>query len=136
MMAANLNQPGEITVSLAGALPITEAGSLLTLRFQLADSAQGTSLQLIQGEVNEGAVPVQLVDGQLGSSQLYLPLVLSSVEGLIVRNARTQQAGALVSSSSRRSLPRHLCHSTSSFRLNGYHPEASGWRNLTQTRAR
>ncbi len=108
MMAANLNQPGEIAVSLAGALPITEAGSLLTLRFQLADSAQGTSLQLTQGEINEGSVPVQLVGGQLGSSQLYLPLVLSSVEGLIVRNAGTQQAGALVRSSSQRRLLHHL----------------------------
>jgi len=100
MMAANLNQPGEITVSLAGALPITEAGSLLTLRFQLADSMQGTSLQLTQGEVNEGAVPVQLVGGQLGSSQLYLPL--------IVRNVGTQQVGVLVHSPSQRCLPRHL----------------------------
>jgi len=78
MMAANLDQLGEVLVSLAGALPITEAGPLLTLRFHLSDPTQGTTLQPTHGEINEGAVPVQLIGGHLGAYRLYLPLILRS----------------------------------------------------------
>jgi hypothetical protein len=76
MMAANLDQPGEVAVSLAGALPITGAGPLLALRFQLADPMRATAIELTEGEINEGAVAVQLIGGELGGARVYLPMVL------------------------------------------------------------
>jgi len=80
MVNGNLERPGEVLVALAGALPVTEAGPMVTLRFRLTDPVQGTSLRPIQGKVNEGTVPTQFIGGRLGFLRFYQPLILSSAE--------------------------------------------------------
>jgi len=76
LLATNLNQPGEVRMTLAGSLPIIESGEILTLRFVLSDPTQSTPLDFTFGIIDEGAVPVQLVGGQLGESyRIYIPLI-------------------------------------------------------------
>jgi subtilisin family serine protease len=81
-LSANLSQPGEVRMALAGALPISRCGELLTLTFQMADSSRGgTDLLLTQGDVNEGAISAHLIHGRLGVWQLYVPLVFKGYGG-------------------------------------------------------
>jgi hypothetical protein len=75
--SANLSQSGQVHLALAGALPISGRGELLTLTFQVANPPRGsTDLLLTRGEVNEGAIPTRLIHGRLRVWQLYLPLIL------------------------------------------------------------
>lgn len=77
MMSANLSQPGEIKVALAGALPVSGDAQVLLLTFQLDDaSGTGTEVALTRGDVNEGQIPTNLLPGWLGARRIYLPLAL------------------------------------------------------------
>jgi len=78
VLLSNTNQPGEVRIGLAGALPVASSGTLLILRFQLTNSNQGTPLTPMWGQMNEGAVPVELRGAQLGRDNwtIYLPLTL------------------------------------------------------------
>ena len=76
MSAINLTTPGEVQVALADALPLTEAGDLLVLRLQLAPGVRATTISFTRGKLNEGGVPVTLVDGRIGGQyDVFLPLV-------------------------------------------------------------
>jgi len=79
VLLSNTNQPGEVRIGLAGALPVASSGTLLILRFQLTNSNQGTPLTPMWGQMNEGAVPVELRGAQLGRDNwtIYLPLTLN-----------------------------------------------------------
>jgi len=80
--SANLSQSGQVRLALAGALPISGRGELLTLTFQVANPPRGsTDLLLTRGEVNEGTIPTRLTHGRLGVWQFYLPLVLKGHGG-------------------------------------------------------
>jgi hypothetical protein len=80
--SANLSQSGQVRLALAGALPISGRGELLTLTFQVANPPRGsTDLLLTRGEVNEGVTPTRLIHGRLGVWQFYLPLVLKGHGG-------------------------------------------------------
>jgi hypothetical protein len=83
MLSANLEQPGQVLMALAGAEPLVNDGELLTMTFQMAAPSGGsTALTWTRGEVNEGTVPITLVDGRLGRWEVYLPLVLRSSSAL------------------------------------------------------
>jgi hypothetical protein len=82
LLAVDRHRPGEIPLSMAGALPIAEDGELLTLTFRLVDALAGpTDLLLTRGEINEGAVRAHLVGDTLGGEVLYLPLILQADGG-------------------------------------------------------
>lgn len=75
MVAQNGATPGKLSVALAGATPITEAGVLLTLRFHALTQNQRTGLTVDQARINEAPVPVELLgSGEMG--KLYLPILL------------------------------------------------------------
>jgi subtilisin family serine protease len=76
LMASNLVQPGQVSLALARAIAVPGSGSILHLRFHLSDPHQGTRLEAVGGQVNEGAIPAQLIGCQLGSYRRYLPLIL------------------------------------------------------------
>jgi hypothetical protein len=48
---------------------------------RLQSPLRGTWLDLTHGEINEGAIPVQLAGGRLGILQIYPPVILSSSGG-------------------------------------------------------
>jgi hypothetical protein len=81
-MADNLTESGEVQVATAGSSAIVAEGELLTLRFRLTDPEGATPLDPMWADVNEGAVPVEVIGGEIGGGcQIYLPLVVSSVGG-------------------------------------------------------
>jgi hypothetical protein len=55
----------------------------LTITFQAIDSSRGNAdLLLTRGDVNEGTIPVHLVNGRLEArQQIYLPLALKGHGG-------------------------------------------------------
>jgi hypothetical protein len=75
LLTSNLSQPGQIRLALAGAYPLSGAGTILRLRFQLSDPRQITLLQPTRGDVNEGMIPTQLVGGPLNRGAIYLPII-------------------------------------------------------------
>jgi PKD repeat protein len=77
MVSANLAQAGLARLALAGAVPLSANGELLTITFRVASSpGTRTELRWTRGNINEGQVPVELVDGWLGAWQVYLPLTM------------------------------------------------------------
>jgi hypothetical protein len=63
-IATNLSESGVIRVAAAGAQALTEAGEILKLRFTaVGNLGEQSALGFTRGEVNEGAVPVELLDG-------------------------------------------------------------------------
>ena len=78
-VAANLTLAGEVRVAMAGATPVTTGGELLQLVFAVVGpSGSETDLALTHGQLNEGAIPLQLIDGRVGIFQVYLPLILGN----------------------------------------------------------
>jgi VCBS repeat-containing protein len=64
--AVNLATPGLIRAGLAtGSLPLSNGGNVLTISFQALASAQVSALTLLQGDLNEGSIPVSLVHGSV-----------------------------------------------------------------------
>ena len=81
-VAANLTHAGEVQVGMAGAAPVTAGGELLYLVFEVVGpSGSETDLVLTHGQINEGAIPVQLSSGRVGIHVVHLPLVLGSGPG-------------------------------------------------------
>jgi PKD repeat protein len=77
MVSTNLAQAGLARLALAGAAPLPANGELLTITFQMAGPPGGrTELRWAGGDINEGQVPVELVDGWLGGWQVHLPLAM------------------------------------------------------------
>ena len=76
-MASNSGDPGQLVVAMAGAYPITDNGVILVMQFQLSDFRAQTPLYITRGEINEGTVLVQLIDGLMGGGYLlYLPIII------------------------------------------------------------
>jgi hypothetical protein len=66
LFAVNLNTPGLIRVAVAGALPISTSGDLLQISFQaIGDEGAITDLHFIRGDLNDGDIPAELIDGSL-----------------------------------------------------------------------
>ena len=67
MVASNLDIPGQVRVSMAGAQPITSSGELLRVAFDVVASYPGPSSDLIftRAELNEGAIPTSTEDGRI-----------------------------------------------------------------------
>jgi hypothetical protein len=61
LLASNLNYPGRVCLALAGAIPAAEAGTILSLNFQLLSSDQNINLMPIKCEVNEISVPITII---------------------------------------------------------------------------
>ncbi len=65
-IAANTSVPGEVTISMAGASPVTGAGDLMLLELEvIGPPAATTALNFVAAELNDGAIPANPVDGQL-----------------------------------------------------------------------
>jgi hypothetical protein len=65
-LAANLNPPGQVRLAMAGATPITDSGPLLNLVFDIVGNMGAASaLQIIDADLNEGAISTQAHDGWL-----------------------------------------------------------------------
>lgn len=63
-IAVNLNTPGVVIVSMFGTTPLSGSGDLLTIDFEVAGAlGQSTPLDLVLGELNEGAIASSLEDG-------------------------------------------------------------------------
>ncbi|MGH9870400.1 MAG: cohesin domain-containing protein [Candidatus Polarisedimenticolia bacterium] len=63
-IAVNLNTPGVVIVSMFGTTPLSGTGDLLRIDFQVEGGlGQSTSLDLVLGELNEGAIASTLQDG-------------------------------------------------------------------------
>jgi len=75
LFAMNEPQDGEILIGLANSQPVSGAGMALTLIFQMNSSGGSSQLHFIEGMLNEGGIPATLVDGQIGGTKLFLPLV-------------------------------------------------------------
>jgi hypothetical protein len=76
--AANLNDPGSMHLSIAGAEALTEAVPLLTLRATLREGVSETTIALSRGDLDEGTIAATLVDGSIFSHRtIYLPLILN-----------------------------------------------------------
>jgi subtilisin family serine protease len=79
--SVNAETPGQVRVALAGALPMSGNGDLLTITLKLAEPAKGQSnLRLTHGAVNEGETPVEMVNDVPAPAPLYLPLVSTTGE--------------------------------------------------------
>jgi len=77
LFAKNEPQVGEIWIGLANSQPVSGAGIVLTLVFQMNNAAGSSQLHFIECLLNEGNIPVTLMDGRLGGFNLFLPLVRS-----------------------------------------------------------
>ena len=65
-VSANTTTPGEIVVSLANATPVTGAGDVALLSFDVVGAPDAvTALTFDAVELNDGAIPATPVDGQL-----------------------------------------------------------------------
>jgi subtilisin family serine protease len=63
-IATNLSESGVIRVAAAGAQALTEAGEILKLRFTaVGDLGEQSVLSFTRGDLNEGSVPLELLDG-------------------------------------------------------------------------
>lgn len=78
LMMANELDPGILWIGMASSEPLEEPISLLTLQFALPDPSRASMLIATMAHLNEGNIPVQVVDCQLGQQGqlLYLPLVI------------------------------------------------------------
>ncbi|MFQ5876406.1 MAG: cohesin domain-containing protein [Acidobacteriota bacterium] len=64
-LTVNLNGPGVIVISLFGAYPLDGSGALLDLSFTSVGPLNSrTVLDLASADINEGGIPVMLLDGQ------------------------------------------------------------------------
>ena len=73
-MAGNVGVPGEVRIALAGSEPVSGAGALASVVFEVVGSeGMSTELTFARGELNEGTVGVGLQDGRIsvGSSPCY-----------------------------------------------------------------
>ena len=58
----------------------TEPGAVLTLRLELAEGVQKTTIEASLGELNERTIPVTLVDGHISEQcAVYVPPVVSQL---------------------------------------------------------
>jgi len=73
MLSANIQEPGQVRVALASTHPLTEMGTVLRVRVQVSDATVPRAWPA-WAQVNEGALPVQLVKG-MRPSRIYLPMV-------------------------------------------------------------
>lgn len=80
MIAVNLDTPGIIQVSMAGAVPISSNGELLSITFQaIGSSGSETKLIISEASLNEGEIPADLVPGGICvdyPNHIYLPFVI------------------------------------------------------------
>lgn len=67
LIASNLDTPGQVRVSMAGAQPITSSGELLRITFAVAASHPGpaSDLAFSRAELNEGAIPTTAENGRI-----------------------------------------------------------------------
>ncbi len=64
-VSVNSNTPGTLLIGMAGGTGLTTGGEILVLTFEGASTAGSTPLTFTRGELNEGAVPVTLVNGTI-----------------------------------------------------------------------
>ena len=76
LFAENTALPGIIRVGSANAQSILEPGIIITLEFQMEDRLASSLLHFSEGLLNEGDVPALFVDGPVGGTQIFLPLLL------------------------------------------------------------
>jgi hypothetical protein len=78
LMMANKLDAGILKIGMASSEPLEEPISLLTLQFALPDPSRASMLTATMAHLNEGNIPVQVVDSQLGQQgqRIYLPLVI------------------------------------------------------------
>jgi hypothetical protein len=69
-LASNLAAPGIMRVALAGTIPITTGGELLTVQFAAVGAlGSQTALTLTRGDLNEGGIPAMLQPGRIRIAQ-------------------------------------------------------------------
>ena len=76
MIAKNVQQPGEIRVSLASAQPVADQGHVLTLVFKMNGVSSSPQLHFDEGLLNEGNIPVVLEDVPLKGICVFLPSII------------------------------------------------------------
>jgi hypothetical protein len=69
----NASEPGEVRIALAGALPMTNSGPILSLRFQLTNPKRALLLDIQSAQANEGALPLRPDEGFVGGYRVHLP---------------------------------------------------------------
>ncbi len=75
MIAKNVQQPGEIRVSLASAQPVADQGIVLTLVFKMDGAPSANLLHFGEVLLNEGNIPVELEDVHLEGIRVFLPSI-------------------------------------------------------------
>lgn len=78
-IATNLSEPGVVKIAIASATPIILDGELLKLSITaLGEPGTQSALSLTRGELNESAIPSELVSGRISivDHQVFLPLIL------------------------------------------------------------
>jgi PKD repeat protein len=77
LIAKNEPVAGEIWIGLANSQPVSGAGIVLTLVFQMNALGGFSQLHFIEGFLNEGSIPAMLIDGRIGGINLFLPIARS-----------------------------------------------------------
>ena len=76
LLSSHSSEPSQARIALAGATPLTRQGTLLTLHWRSSPGQTMVVPSLVWAQANEGAIPIQVGEGEAILLQLYLPTVV------------------------------------------------------------